>query len=62
MWASICYTPICVYRSKDNLWESILSFTMWVPGIEHRSSDLQASAFAHLVGHLFGVEGEWNLI
>ena len=35
----------CVWRSEDNLWQSVLSPLIWVLGIELRSSGLAASPF-----------------
>lgn len=44
---------VCLRRSEDNSWESVLFlFTMWIPEVELRSSDLATSALALSTSHL----------
>jgi hypothetical protein len=38
-----------VWKSEDNFWESVCPFTMWVPGIKLRSSDLATILLTHWV-------------
>lgn len=38
-----------VPKSEESLWESFSPSTMWIPGIELRSSDLAASFFTYWV-------------
>lgn len=39
----VCHGMLMI--SEDNLWEILLSFHMWIPGITLRSSGSQASTF-----------------
>lgn len=41
------YATVCMKRSEDNLWESLLSFNHVGPRIKLRSSGLAASDFTH---------------
>lgn len=48
MCAYVCVHAItCVWRSGDNLQESVLSSHLWAPGMEFRSSALVAGTFTH---------------
>lgn len=50
MWA---HAIACMWKSEDNLWESVLCFYYVVLGLKLRSSDLAAAALSlYLLSHL----------